>query len=355
MIAPAGPLLAQWGQELRQRFGLRFTAIADSGDLQQQRRRLELGGNPFDAIALCLMSLDFAKQERVLEELERAAWDLAIIDEAHHCIASAAIDAEETQRRRLAEVVARRSDGLLLLTATPHDGYDPHFASLIELLDPSLVDGRGGLIGTAYRRHIVRRLKSHIRDPATDAPMFRPRKVIPVRVSIDAAPVRHFHQGLASVITPRLKKSTDTLAFIGLLKRSVSTISACVSTLRVIAERHALPADIQSVRRERARALSNYRKRLRRFGVLDYDDETELADLEVETIAADLRDVPPAIDALAKLIALGESAVPFDPKLAAVVHEVDAIRVEQPTANVLIYTEYADSQSAAVRALRGAG
>ena len=354
VIAPAGPLLMQWGQELRQRFGLRFTVIADSVALQQQRRRLELGGNPFDAIALCLMSLDFAKQERVLEELERAAWDLAIIDEAHHCIASAAIDAEETQRRRLAEVVARRSDGLLLLTATPHDGYDPHFASLIELLDPSLVDGRGSLVGAAYRRHVIRRLKSHIRDPATGAPLFRHRKVIPVRVTIEAASVRRFHQRLAALVTPRLRKSTESLAFIALLKRSASTISACVNTLRVIAERHAQPADTQSVRRERNRALSNYRKRLRRFGVLDDDDENELADLEVDAIAAELRDVPPAADALEMLIALGERAASLDPKLVAVVREVGAIRMEQPTANVLIYTEYADSQSAVVRALREA-
>ena len=95
VIAPAGPLLVQWAQELRHRFGLRFTAITDSAALQQQRRRLELGGNAFDAIALCLVSLDFAKQERVLEELERSAWDLVIIDEAHHCIGSAAIEVKK--------------------------------------------------------------------------------------------------------------------------------------------------------------------------------------------------------------------------------------------------------------------
>ena len=40
----------------------------------------------------------------------------------------------------LAEVLAERCDGLLLLTATPHDGFDPHFASLVQLLDPSLLD-----------------------------------------------------------------------------------------------------------------------------------------------------------------------------------------------------------------------
>lgn len=263
VVSPAGPLLVQWAQELRQRFGLRFTAITDAAALQQQRRRLELGGNPFHAIALCLVSLDFAKQARVLEELERSAWDLAIIDEAHHCVGSAStIDRDDTQRRRLAEVVARRSDGLLL-TATPHDGFDPLFASLIELLDPSLVDTRDGLAGTAYRRRVVRRLKSHVRDPATGASRFRERRVIPVRVEIAAEPVRRFHQALAALIVPRLRRAVrqrefaDAPAFVGLLKRSVSTIDACVNTLRVVAERY-LRADEQqtaTLRREGARAL----------------------------------------------------------------------------------------------------
>ena len=144
-------------------------------------------------------------------------------------------DREDTQRRRLAEVIARRSDGLLLLTATPHDGYDPHFASLIELLDPSLVDGRGGLVGIGYRRHVVRRLKSHIRDhDDRRAPLFRDRRVVPVRVEVAvtaAASVQQFHVALAALIAPRLRRATrirehaDALAFVSLLKRSVSTIS----------------------------------------------------------------------------------------------------------------------------------
>ena len=148
VVSPAGPLLTQWAQELRQRFGLRFTAdhrcrfVAGATAKARTRRQSVRRDRALPD------SLDFAKQERVLEELERSAWDLAIIDEAHHCIgAGTSTDREDTQRRRLAEVIARRSDGLLLLTATPHDGYDPHFASLIELLDPSLVDGRGGLAG----------------------------------------------------------------------------------------------------------------------------------------------------------------------------------------------------------------
>ena len=61
MVCPPGPLLRQWEQEMRLRFGLRFTPIADSAGLREARRGLELGGNPFEATALCLTSMDFAK------------------------------------------------------------------------------------------------------------------------------------------------------------------------------------------------------------------------------------------------------------------------------------------------------
>ena len=384
VVSPAGPLLVQWDQELRHRFGLRFAPVTDAASLQAQRRKLELGGNPFDAIALCLTSLDFAKQERVLEELERSSWDLAIIDEAHHCIgAGGSTERDDTLRRRLAEVIARRSDGLLLLTATPHDGYDAHFASLIELLDPSLVDGKGGLAGTGYRRHVVRRLKSHVRNMTTGEALFRDRRVVPVRVEVSgdsAASVQAFHVALAALIGPRLRRATrirdhaDALAFVSLLKRSGSTIAACVSTLRVVADRYgrlsANAAEAEALRKERSRALRAYRKRVLRFGILDAAGESDAEELEADGMAADLhsfgavelvsvtrarRDRTDAtLDALDELIRMGAAAESFDPKLAAMVCEVQSIRAEHPTTNIIVYTEYADSQLAALRALRAA-
>ena len=265
------------------------------------------------------------------------------------------------------------SDGLLLLTATPHDGYDPHFASLIELLDPSLVDGRGGLVGSAYRRHVVRRLKSHIRDQATGAPLFRERRVVPVRITDVAEPAQRFHRALAALIAPRLlrasrgKEHADALAFVSLLKRSVSTISACVSTLRVVTERYSLAADqaAEQVRRERTRALRAYRKRLLRFGVLEESAEGDIAELEADGMAADLQGFAATelatlihagatAEALDALIGLGVAAEPFDPKLAALLDQVRTIRGEYPGANILIYTEYSDSQLAALQVLRRA-
>ncbi len=362
VVTPPGPLLRQWEQEMRVRFGLRFTPITDSASLRGLRRGMELGGNPFDATALCLTSMDFCKQDRVLEELERTSWDLVIIDEAHHCVAVAG-SREANQRRRLAEVLARRGDGLLLLTATPHDGTDAHFASLIALLDPSLVDASGRLIGSGYRRHVVRRLKSHIRDPRTGMALFRERIVIPVRVDVtaaDTAPVRRFHQALSALVAPRLRRTrggaglADALAFISLLKRSMSTIAACLATLRVVVERYTeadrTATDNVAIRRERQRALRAYRRRGVQFGVLDADEEADIAILEAEEIAANLAGTETTAELLA-LIRLGEAAASLDPKLAALVLEIRLIRLAHPGTNILVYTEYTDSQQAAVVAV----
>ena len=246
IVSPAGPLLEQWKIEMSERFGLRLEVI-DRAKLEEIRRSTELGSNPFDHIPLGLVSVDFLKQERVLEQLDRASYDAVVIDEAHHCMDVGGVqDREDSQRRRLAEVLARRCDCLLLLTATPHDGNDRSFASLCELLDPSLVDGRGQLRAERYRPYVVRRLKNHIVDPVTKQPLFKERIVLPIAVKPD--PKRHakfiaMQKGLMELIAPELRRAfhnksyTDVLSFIALLKRSVSTVEACKSTLSVVADR----------------------------------------------------------------------------------------------------------------------
>ena len=114
---------------------------------------------------------------------------------------------------------------LLLLTATPHDGFDPHFASLVELLDPSLVDGRGALRGERYRQHVVRRLKKHIKDPETGEPLFKTREVDrrgPLPSARTSQPgFAAFQQALLAAVAPRLAagrpstgKYGEVLAFV---------------------------------------------------------------------------------------------------------------------------------------------
>ncbi len=392
IVSPAGPLLDQWHREMRERFGLRFETIQSAGELQEARRSLVLGANPFDHTSYCLTSVDFAKQEKVLLDLERTIWDLVIIDEAHHCVRlGSAGDWEDSRRRRLAEVLARQGDGLLLLTATPHDGFDAHFASIVELLDPSLVNGRGALRGEHYRRHVVRRLKQHIKDPQTGEALFKTRNVIPRAVIFDPGTrpaFSAFQQALLAAIAPRLRAAVrgrrfgEVLAFVALLKRSVSTVTACRNTLGVIRDRYrelvaAGEAEAET-RRQRLRTLREYQRRLERYGVLSFEEEQDLAVLEAEDMAAELvsaglESLSPRIDELRRaqrcersrgkrvettgdvldaLVDMAEACRAEDPKLQAILDELRAIRLVEPRANVLVYTEYTDSQDELVSYLR---
>jgi len=382
IVSPAGLLLAQWEQEMRTRFGLRLQVV-DRALLDEIRRRTELGANPFDHIPLGLVSLDFLKQEKVLEHLERTTYDVVVIDEAHHCMdLGSAAGREDSLRHRLAEVLARRCDALLLLTATPHDGNDSSFASLCELLDPSLVDGRGELREGRYHQHVIRRLKIHIKDPRTGKPLFPDRQVMPSPVTADAtrhAAFMDLHRSLVDLIAPELKRAfrsrryEDVLSFLALLKRSVSTVAACRATLGVVANRFGqiLDAQEESIadRRQRIRTLRECHKKISRFGVGTPEEEDERHQLESEDFAQQLASLNREIRqgkyhlkhksdvaaALADLLGLADRAVGMDPKLERLVQIVQEIRRQEPRANILIYTEYIDSQVAVVEALRAAG
>ena len=381
IVSPAGPLLEQWKLEMLERFGLRMEVI-DRAKLEEVRRGTELGSNPFDSIPLGLVSVDFLKQEKTLDQLDRANYDVVVIDEAHHCGETGSQqNLEDSQRRRLAEVLARRSDSLLLLTATPHDGYDRSFASLCELLDPSLVDGRGLLRGEKYRNHVVRRLKKHITDPATGLCRFKDRIVEPAPVSPD--PKRHaafisLQRSLLDLIAPELRKAfrarryADVLAYIALLKRSVSTVAALKSTLAVVAERfqHLLTdvAEVQESRRQRIRTLRDYQRKIDRFGVLSADEEQERSMLEAEDLAQQLvslqretrsasgqqKKMSDVVDRLDELIELADAALDRDPKIEFLLTIIRAIRQKEPSTNILVYTEYIDSQQVVAASLKAA-
>ncbi|OQZ05735.1 MAG: hypothetical protein B6D36_08635 [Planctomycetes bacterium UTPLA1] len=382
IVSPAGPLLEQWRTEMRDRFGLKLRVV-DRAALDEVRRQVELGANPFDHISLALASVDFLKQERVLAELERTSYDVIIIDESHHCVdLGAAGLRDDSLRRRLAEVLAGRCDSLLLLTATPHDGNDRSFASICELLDPSLVDGRGQLRGDRYQRHVVRRLKRHIRDPKTGQSIFPERQVVPRRVVVRATENPAFvdlSKQLLALVAPELRRAlrdkrySDVLSFFALLKRSVSTVAACRSTLGVVLKRYREAVDVavedQDSRRERIRSLREARRRLERFGIVAASEEAEVQELELEDVAQQLADlerqaraegrkVSRAESTTAKLeglVNLANQSTRHDPKLAALLGELAEIRKAEPLANVLIYTEYTTSQAAVAQVLKDAG
>ncbi len=129
-------LVHQWFVELLRRFNLWFT-------LMDEERCLSITGaeeeaaerNPFLEDQRLICSTQFlARNKRWADLAISAGWDILVVDEAHHLAWSPEAASPEYLT---VEALARRSPGLLLLTATPEQlGATGHFARL-RLLDPA--------------------------------------------------------------------------------------------------------------------------------------------------------------------------------------------------------------------------
>jgi len=122
----------QWLVEMLRRFNLMFTLIDE-----QRCRAIEESDeevNPFETAQWIIVSLQFLKKYPArAEQIEKAAWDLLIVDEAHHLEWS---EEKASHEYTLIERLSQKAAGLLLLTATPEQlGEAGHFARL-RLLDP---------------------------------------------------------------------------------------------------------------------------------------------------------------------------------------------------------------------------
>ncbi len=126
-------LVYQWFVELLRRFNLSFS-IYDAERVEAIELNAD-GRNPFQDDELVITDSAFlvSSPERA-KQLVTAGWDLLVVDEAHHLSWS---PEEESSEYVLVEALAKRTPGVVLLTATPEQlGRTGHFARL-RLLDPA--------------------------------------------------------------------------------------------------------------------------------------------------------------------------------------------------------------------------
>lgn len=126
-------LVHQWLVELYRRFNELFTvAHAELPDDPGPRADAP-ADNPFATASRLVASVDWLLESGRLEQALEQPWDLVIVDEAHHLRWS---PEHASPAYRAVEALARRSQGLLLLTATPlREGLETEFG-LLRLVDP---------------------------------------------------------------------------------------------------------------------------------------------------------------------------------------------------------------------------
>ncbi|HZX93877.1 MAG TPA: helicase-related protein [Myxococcales bacterium] len=133
VVAPSH-LTVQWLAELFHKFNLLFT-LMDPDRARDDREAAdaeapEEEGSPWARHPLVITSLEWLS--RSAEETKAAAeagWDMVIVDEAHHLRGDRAYE--------VAQALAKRTWGLLLLTATPLQLDPAEYHALLRLVDPA--------------------------------------------------------------------------------------------------------------------------------------------------------------------------------------------------------------------------
>lgn len=140
IITPAN-LRAQWQQQMRDLFYIDCEIISS-----ETRRRLERsippGADPWLYFDKLIVSIDYAKDNRIKPEILKRKWDIVVVDESHNAAmphSQSGHKADMDRWEAVRDIAARASDHLLLLTATPHNGYSDSYCSLLEMLSPDLV------------------------------------------------------------------------------------------------------------------------------------------------------------------------------------------------------------------------
>ncbi len=138
LIVAPGSLVAQWQDELAEKFGLRFDILT--------RELIEAthSGNPFAERSLLIARLDhLSRNEQLHPRLAEVDWDLVVVDEAHRMSAHYfGTELKETKRYRLGSLLGSVARNFLLMTATPHAGKEQDFQLFMALLDADRFEGR---------------------------------------------------------------------------------------------------------------------------------------------------------------------------------------------------------------------
>ncbi|MEU7889490.1 DISARM system SNF2-like helicase DrmD [Microbispora bryophytorum] len=246
IVCPAG-LTLKWKDEMAEKFGLDF-AIIDAERCAVVRRTHGSAANPFEVYPLTIVSLPWLrgqKAQRLLDEVldpsaDKRAFDLLILDEAHHVAPAApkqvyAVDSQQTKLiRRLAPHFAHR----LFLSATPHNGYQASFTALLETLDDQRFARGVDPDSAAVEDTVVRRLKRDIVN-GDGSKRFKERsaRAIPVLYPQDEREIHELLKQFAAARKKRLtrnkgRRAADLVTLL-LKKRLFSSPAAFLHTVGV--------------------------------------------------------------------------------------------------------------------------
>ena len=242
LVLAVKSMLAQFQKEFWNRFTIGLTRL-DSAGIQRVRRNIPGNHNPFHYYDKTIISIDTLKQDAEYRTyLENAYWDIIVIDEAHN-VADRGTTSTTSLRSRLAKLLSRRSDTLIMLSATPHDGRARSFASLMNMLDATAIADPDDYEAEDFRDKglVIRRFKKDIQHEVQGA--FQDRRTYSREFSASEREEAAYETLLAVQVANERRSSARDLFAVTLEKALFSSPAACAATV-----------DQRLRRRERERA-----------------------------------------------------------------------------------------------------
>jgi ERCC4-related helicase len=360
LVVPPG-LIAQWQDEMLSKFGLKFEAIENAAALERAQTRLSEGVKPWVFLNRVITSIEYLKKREILSSALEPQWDAIVVDEAHYLAESGTPKSPYmTARARLGPKLREFAKALILLSATPHNGYSHSFRSLVEIIEPTDASFRGDkdVIARRVGRSMIRRLKAEITKSDANGeriPAFKVRE--PVK-SISVTNLAEAEKAVFKKISSYCAKTaaaaaqTDDAELVSfamqiIKKRMLSSRAALARTVK-----RRLEALTSRAQQEEPPARSEIRELQGDLPLNEKAHERIATRVVRAAISKDAKrrtGEKKQLQEIQKLIDQVQSLP--DPKIEAFIADLEADVLSQPGEKAIIFTEYLDTLSAIKTAL----
>ncbi len=286
---------------------------------------VKINPDPFKIDEFCFItSIDYLKQPYVMDII-RGNFDLVVVDEAHKFKL-------KTDRLKLGRLLSEKSNVLMFLTATPHDGRDDDFMARIILLNPYVKD----IASSNYLW--CRNIKEEVID-IEGKTVFPPRQSETIDIPLTRRE-QIIHRLVDKYISDRIEEAIDTrernaVRFLSYVfrKRGTSSLAALKITLKRRLDKLGTVTDVESVfqaQNELAEAEAEF----------DSDYEDRRGEAEVYTTG---RNLSQERNDLVNLIKELENVGTTDSKIEILLNSIEKLKQTDSKTKLVIFTEYRDT------------
>lgn len=346
VVCPTG-LMTQWEAEMKEKFGETFMIIQP--DEYATFKKVSPDQSVFSNFTHVISPMDAIKplEERVgwnqekidqynrdrIEAVVAGAWDLIIIDEAHRV----AGQTSDVARHKLGVMLSQASPHLLLLTATPHSGKTESFLRLMRLLDDDVFPNTKAVVRDQVAPYLIRTEKRQAIDNEGNT-LFRKRHTQVVEV--EWKPQHDLQKLLYVQVTEYVRNGYN---------KAISERKNYIGFLMILFQRlvSSSTTAIIDAMEKRLSALQMQSELLHTANFADLVEKDAETSLD-EALMVLSTNIKSEISQLDLLLSLARQAhlQGMDAKQEILIDILAKIRLQEPEAKIILFTEFVATQKA---------